>query len=171
MLPEALKTRRLVLYRSHAFPGDWRPHAVLLEGVRIADPVLLRHEGYWWLFFSSGDYKSFDNNTQLYYSPELDGPYRRHPGSPIHEGLAGSRMAGAIFQEGERLIRPTQDCRSRYGEALVFKEILALNPDSYQEKTVGRITPRDDWPFNLGTHSFSRSGSLVALDGLRLRRR
>ncbi|NGX16871.1 hypothetical protein [Wenzhouxiangella sp. XN24] len=170
MLPEQSESGRLVLYHSRAFPHDWQPCATLLEDMVVADPVLLEEGGYWWLFFSFCNEDGADDNTQLYYAEHLDGPYKRFAGSPIHEGLKGSRMAGQVFRENGKLIRPAQDCRRHYGEAIIFQEITELTPESYSERTVARVGPRKDWPFNLGVHNYSRAGGIVAIDGFRYRR-
>jgi hypothetical protein len=170
MLPEQVQSGELVLYRSDRFPEGWRPHATLLTNVEAADPVLLRYGGLWWLFYSSAQHGSHDNNLQLYYSERLEGPYTRHPKSPVREALLGSRMAGQFFVDAGRLIRPAQDCRADYGNALAFFEVNALTPDDYREEQLALLTANRAVEFGLGTHSYSRTPSLVAVDGFRYRR-
>ena len=41
MLPESHQTGQIILYRAKAFPFDWEPVAILLEGAPYSDAVLL----------------------------------------------------------------------------------------------------------------------------------
>lgn len=171
MLPEQGQSQHLVLYRSHDFPHDWRPEATLLEQVAAVDPVLFRRDDLWWLMFSRADYGGSDNNLQLYFASEIQGPYRRHPESPIRECLRGARMAGRLFEDRGRLIRPAQDCLRRYGGALIFHEVLELNPEHYREREL-RIMDLAPTGLRLkGMHTFNRIANHIAVDGFRYLRR
>lgn len=167
MLPEQGDSGELVLYRSHDFPRDWRPHATLLHNVQAADPVIFEHGGYWWLFLSRAENSSHDNNLQLYYAKAFDGPYIRHPMSPVRERLMGSRMAGSVFESQGRLIRPAQDCVAYYGAALAFFEIQVLSPDAYTERLVRHVEPDARGAFGKGLHTFNRTDSVYVIDGFR----
>jgi hypothetical protein len=72
--------------------------------------------------------------------------------------------AGALFYDGDRLIRPSQDCAKAYGYALVFSEVLSLTDTEYQERPIARLDP--GWVRgNLGTHTYTRTEQFEAIDG------
>jgi hypothetical protein len=171
LIPEQAASGRVLLYRSADAPRLEELHfeedCVLLPDFRGIDPVLLQHEGHWYLFVTDGAFGCGDNNLQLYIADELRGPYTLHAQSPIHEGLRGSRMAGPIFSRQGQFFRVGQDCRRRYGERIVLYRIEALSPLEYRETELGEIGP-DVAPKNAaGLHSLSFTDSHLALDTLK----
>ena len=65
------------------------------------------------------------------------------------------------------LIRPSQDCSSGYGSAVVLNRIDALTSDEYRETPIARIGP--DWaPKLLGTHTYNASERFEVVDGFHL---
>jgi hypothetical protein len=74
-----------------------------------------------------------------------------------------SRSAGAIVAHEGRLLRPAQDCSVRYGRALVWNEIEALDERDYRERTLGRLDARGI-PGADGVHHYHRAGAWEAID-------
>ena len=61
------------------------------------------------------------------------------------------------------MIRPAQDCAPGYGAAVVFNEILELDPTHYRERVLSRLGP--DWDASLdGCHTYSAAGGIEVLD-------
>ena len=73
----------------------------------------------------------------LYYSADILGDWISHPANPISTDIRSSRGGGAIYREGERLIRPSQDCSGNYGRSFTLNEILVLNREEYRERHLG----------------------------------
>lgn len=75
-----------------------------------------------------------------------------------------ARPGGRMFHVGGALIRPAQDCSERYGEAVVFRRVDELSPQSFSEHDVARI-PATWLPGNLGTHTYDRDSLFEVVDG------
>ncbi len=165
MIPETRENQAVELYRAEDFPRRWVFDKALLENVAAVDATL-HHDGQrFWMFvgLSTGRYSTCDE-LALYSSPALHGPWQPHPQSPVVSDVRRARPAGALFKDGDKLIRPSQDCAKAYGFALNFFEIVTLTETQYEERLLGRITP--DWsPGNLGTHTYTRSDHFEVIDG------
>jgi hypothetical protein len=110
-----------------------------------ATPFL--HEGRWWLFTARYGDPHWGGALRLHHADALTGPWTAHPANPVVADYGRARPGGRIVRVGRRLLRPSQDCSHRYGEALVINEIVRLTPQEYGERPVMRLTPAD-----LGAH-------------------
>ena len=63
--------------------------------------------------------------------------------------------------DGDRLIRPAQDCSSEYGIGIVLKHVLTLSRGDYREETVGRIEPL---PGTTGIHTLDHTRGFEVTD-------
>lgn len=171
LLPEQADSGHTVLYRSPAGGrlADLRftPHSVLLRDFAGIDPVLHFVAPCWYLFVSNGAFGSYDNNLHLFYASHLEGPYERHPASPIREGLYGSRMAGQLLVHEGQLFRLGQDCRRVYGEGIVIWRVEQLTISEYRETEVERIACVGSFARFQGIHSLTMTPSLIGIDLLR----
>jgi hypothetical protein len=170
MVPESARAEVVTLLRARRFPHDWEPEATLLAGMSAYDPTLLRHEGRWYLFAAVPADGSYPDELHVFWSEELRGPYRPHALNPVVSDVCCARPAGRILRDGDRLLRPGQDCAGGYGSALVLSEILRLTPTEYAEAPAGRIEPEWD-PAARGTHTIDHDGSVQVMDLKQLDRR
>lgn len=130
MIPETHETESVLLYRALSFPLDWQLVDVLLSGQEFTDNSIFRHDNKWWLFSAIRD-----RRLLLYFSDELNGPWKEHPLSPIvADDTSKARPAGRVVQSGSRLYRFTQDDSVLYGEKVWVFEITKLTVDDYEEK-------------------------------------
>src|SRR5262249_39995780 len=134
------------------------------------DPTLLRHEGRWYLFAAVAADGADPDELHVFWSDELRGPYRAHQLNPVVSDVCSARHAGRILRDGDRLLRPGQDCSRGYGSPLVLSEIRRLTPTEYAEAPAGRIEPAWD-PAARGTHTIDHDGVLQVMDLKRLDRR
>lgn len=164
MTVESSYARRISLYRATSFPLEWVRIRDLVTGRRCVDPTLHHYEGYWYLFASVSEVDDCDyDELFLFVADTLEGPFRPHPASPVVEDVRRARLAGRLFQDGGRLIRPAQECAPRYGRAVVFNEVLELSPTVYRERMLSRLAA--DWSVSLdGCHTYSVAGSTELLD-------
>lgn len=170
MLPETAANRTLELYHCTRFPDRWELARTLMSDIYAVDATLLEHEGKFWLFANvkipGGS--SLDA-LYLYYSTDLlRGEWHAHPANPVVKDIRWARPAGRIIQDGSRLIRPGQDSSRRYGYALQFRRITALDTSRYAEESETGFTPRGSR--YLATHTFNSDGGLTVVDAV-LRRR
>lgn len=170
MIPETRARRTIELYRAIEFPRNWELVKIMANDVIAVDSTVFEHSGKFWLFTNIAvpGGSTFDE-LHLFYSDSLEGEWTPHPKNPIVSDVRHARPAGALFFEGEKLIRPGQDCSLRYGYALTFNEVEILSENDYKEKPFNRIEP--NWcPGSICTHTYNRTEEFEVLDGMKLRR-
>lgn len=174
MIPESRAAGEVRLYRAVEFPFDWE-----FAGTLIAEPcvdtTLLVREGLLYL------YTYTDGRLRIY--REARGAGRKLPGGadpeksfsiPDFELICESepdktlRPGGRIIEDGERILRPSQDCRDIYGGALFFleevndmlvtKPVLELTPDKLSIEG-GEFRP-------VGIHTYNSSKRFETIDFL-----
>ena len=135
MIPETAEAASVRLYAATDFPAGWSFQGELLRGLH-RDPSIFRHDGMWWMFSETSPDKS--GTLRLHVAPELAGPWREHPRSPIVEKNPHiSRPAGRVIQVGNRHVRLAQDTFPDYGIQIFAFAIDELTPTSYREAQIG----------------------------------
>ncbi len=159
MIPETSKNGTIEMYISERFPLKWKKYHTILQGVWASDTIIFELNGIWWLFTSIKDcqnlsiFYSFDLLSKQWISHKYNNTNKLH-----------GRMAGAIFRNNGKLIRPVQCCIPKYGYCIIFYEIITLSRTNYVEKEIGRFFP--NWEKGLiGTHTFSVSENFIVVDG------
>lgn len=171
MLPETRHNRTIELYRATRFPSAWERIAVLMENVDAVDTTLFEQRGKWWMFAAGlGDVADRVSRLSIFHANSPLGPWRPHPGNPLVNDLRTARPAGNLFVVGEQLIRPAQDCRSRYGYAISWNRVDLLTENAYHETLVASLNPRstEGW---VATHTFNQGDHWQVFDGKRLGQR
>jgi hypothetical protein len=171
MIPETGSARQVELYRCVGFPSRWRLERVLLAGVTARDPTLAFMSGTWWLFANiPADGAGSLEDLHLFYADTPLGPWTPHHGNPIKCDVRSARPAGRIFERQGQFYRPSQDGAPYYGHAVSVNRILRLDPETYEEQEVERITPSQPSRI-LGIHTLNRVGDMTVIDCLLQRRR
>jgi hypothetical protein len=170
MLPETGTNHSVEVYRCTQFPNRWELAQTLLSGVFAVDATLFEYKGKWWMFVNIAEEGGSTWDTlHLYYSDHpLSHNWTPHPNNPIVQDVRSARPAGHIFSQDGKIIRPSQDCSKRYGYATNFNIITKLNEIEYEESLEWKFLPRSKGI--LATHTWNRSGNLLAIDAI-LRRR
>lgn len=155
MMPETIGAARVEIWRATAFPMQWALHATALDGHRLADPVLLEHNGAWWLFGSPSHDSIGDFSSELWVY-QVDGPAMRevtpHPLNPVVVGSDAARGGGRIVSSNGRLFRMSQDnSGGGYGYGLNVMEITELSATTYRERRLRHLTP-ETIPGAIGLH-------------------
>jgi hypothetical protein len=174
MVPESCANGTIDLYRATAFPGGWVKEATLVSGVTASDATLVEHGGRWWLFATLRDSAadpalvrgSYSDALHLWSAPDFRGPWTAHPKNPVLVDIASARPAGAIVKRGGSLIRPVQDGRRGYGEALSLVKIDRLDEEGYAQTVETTLRAGPGWPGNR-LHTLNRSGAYEFIDGSR----
>jgi hypothetical protein len=173
MVPETGARRRVEIWRARRFPDEWALETVAFNGVDACDATLVEHDGRWWMFVTlCVDGGPRADEVSLFHAPTPLGPWQPHRANPVVSDAAHARPAGAIYRDGDALIRPSQDARGGYGQAITLNRIDRLSPREYRETPIGSIKPT--WhPRVVGTHTIARSSLFEVVDGrmLRFRRR
>jgi hypothetical protein len=169
MLPEAGNGRTLDVYQCEEFPERWRKRATLMHNIRYADATLFEHRAKWWLFVTikRGMFTLSRDLFVFWADTPLTDKWNRLSANPVVRGLKSARPAGRVFELGERLFRPSQNCVVRYGHSLRINEIMRLDPKGYEERLVTEVTP--NWEDNiLANHHLDWHDGRVVMDAQRL---
>ncbi len=164
MIPETGENRSVELYRATEFPWTWELSKVLMEGAVFSDATILFRDGLWWLFVTADWFGgSTQDELSIFYSETLQGEWKPHRGNPVKSDSRFSRPAGRIIRNGERLLRPAQDCDRTYGAGIVWFEIIELTPTRFRERQIAHWDGRAELAMD-GLHSFDQLGPLQAID-------
>lgn len=140
-----------------------------MEGVPLSDGTIFFHEGRYWLFGMKADQES-NAVLHAWHAPDCFGPWTPHERNPIKIDITSSRPGGAPFEWQGNLIRPTQDCSTTYGAAVVLNRIDVLTPSAFSETPIARIDPDPNSPYPHGVHTLNVSDGMVLIDAKRHRR-
>lgn len=169
LLVESSQAKNLTLYRCVEFPHSWEPVAKLFEGRSVVDATPYFDGTRWYLFLALTE-TPFDYDQRIwcdlfvFWADDPRGPWHPHERNPVVSDVRCARPAGGFFVHDGKLIRPAQDCSVDYGYAVVFNEVLALDPRNYAERRIGRLQP--DWlPGLRGCHTYQRCSGLEVVDG------
>jgi hypothetical protein len=152
------------LYRAVSFPDKWESAGVLLPDIAVADATLARLGNLWWMFATIGG-KSISKNDELhlFFADSPLGPWRPHWRNPVKSDVRSARPAGQVFLWEGAHYRPSQDCSTSYGHAIVLNRIERIDPTHYREIEVARVSPA--WrPRLVGTHTINAAAGLTVID-------
>ena len=159
------RSRRALRGRPPSFPLQWQRVDDLVTGRVCVDPALHFHEGHWYLFANVAE---SGNSTwdELFLFVSERTPWVlpiQDPCNPIVSDVRRARLAGRLFSRDGKLIRPAQDCSPGYGAAVVFNEVLELDPAITANACCRGSAP--DWSASLdGCHTYSAAGGIEVLD-------
>ncbi len=142
MIPEKAEVKRVDLYRCVEFPLRWERVKTLIDGIKIADPTLIEHEGRWWLLCAAkqGRVRINESLFAYYADSPLSTTWTPHAANPLVRDFRSGRPGGRIFRDAAgRLLRPSQDCLRRYGHGLNLSQIVRLTPTTYEEQRLWTI--------------------------------
>lgn len=165
MLPEAVKSGSLKLYRFDPHNDKWQGECnIVLDSVPI-DPTIMQYNGLWWMFYSPAT-NSFTRSAHLHiaWATQPTGPWTSHPLNPVRVDIASSRPGGRPALLGGRLMLPVQDCSQTYGGGIRPLWIDVLNEREFVA-SAGAVLRRPilngKSPDGMHTLSFSDSFSLI----------
>lgn len=165
LLPESSANRTVDLYRATDFPIHWELASNLMREFYMVDGTIFHDGATFWLFGNVLSANGSDwDDLHLFWAEDLLGPWRPHPRNPIVSSRGSSRPAGRLFYDKGRLIRPSQDCRRRYGHRIVLNRVDVLSRDRYREVPIAAIGA--GWiPRNRGSHSIDHNEDFEVIDG------
>jgi hypothetical protein len=162
-IPETYQSRQVSLYRRTE--RGWELVRVLIEGKPAVDPTLFKHEGRYWLLFTLQDDGAWGNQKlYAYHAPALDSAWTAHALNPVKCDIGATRPAGNVFRSDGHLYRPSQDCSSTYGGAVIINRLLELSPTEFREEPAARIEPLAGGPYPHGFHTLNAMGSGAVFD-------
>ncbi|HEV2731239.1 MAG TPA: hypothetical protein VGV15_14505, partial [Terriglobales bacterium] len=118
----------------------------------------------WWLMTTKAEPDPRAGTLLLFYSDSLKSRWNFHPANPISTDIRNNRGAGRVFEAGNRLIRPSQNCSPDYGYSFALNEIIDLSETRYSEKTL-RIVMPESWAGLSGVHTYNWIKNIEVIDG------
>lgn len=166
MLPETKQNRTIELYRCQKFPAQWEFFRTLFSSIEAVDATLHEHAGKWWLFVNIVEEggNAYDSLHIYYAASPLADDWSAHPKNPVVRDIHRARPAGRIFKQDNAMIRPSQDCSSRYGFAINFNRIDVLTETDYQETFLSNFSPPIGDPQILATHTWNENETIRIID-------
>jgi hypothetical protein len=172
MLPETRERRAVELFKAVRFPERWEFERLLLHDLDVVDATIFEHDGRLWLLANvAAPGAAIEDELCLFYADSLHEDWTPHPMNPIVSDVRRARPAGRVLSHDGQLIRPSQDCSERYGQAIAFNRIVRLTPTEYEEEPIGRLEPKSlcnaAWTHTraaLGTHTFNAEGEYEVID-------
>jgi len=163
IIPESYQSNNIELYSCEQFPDVWKLNRILIKNIKAVDTTLFEMKDKLWMLTSLKNNNDYDNNLSIFYANSLFQPWTTHPLTRNFD--YNMRGAGKIFKYNNKLIRPSQDCNKRYGQAIVLSEIHRLDSKKYQDHKIHRIAP--NWyPRLIGTHTINFNEDFIVFDGL-----
>jgi hypothetical protein len=166
MVPESRSQHAVVLYRAVRFPFEWKRERELFAG-DVVDTSVWAGDERLWFFVPRVEPRGRGIHLWLFSAEEPAGDWRLHPASPISMDVRNARGGGAIFRQGETLVRPAQDGSRTYGHSFSLNRIVRLTEDVYEEQPLRVVEPGGaDWARDLsGTHTYARAPGVEVVDG------
>jgi hypothetical protein len=161
MIPESREHGTVEMYRSTKFPDEWELAREFLE-VSAVDTTVWTEGGVYWFFVTLRERRGGGLQLWLFSSRGILEDWQPHPANPISTDIRSSRGGGAIFREGELLMRPSQDCSGNYGRSFTLNEILVLNEREYRERPHETVEAPHGM---MGTHTYGRLEDVEVIDG------
>lgn len=163
MIPETRAHGTVEMYRCKSFPEQWELAREFMQ-VSAVDTTVWSEDGMNWFFVTLREPRGGGLQLWLFSSRGILEDWRPHPANPISTDVRSSRAGGAVYREGTRLFRPSQDCSASYGQSLTLNEILVLNEQEYRERPCVTVEAP---PGMTGTHTYARLDDVETIDGLR----
>lgn len=160
MIPESYVGNEIALYKAVDFPCHWERVQSLKEDIVAVDTTLIPWDGKTWLLTQA----QTDDNTGGLMLMAQDGS----KDWVVAENDPMTRPAGPVFWQGDKLLRPSQDCSDGYGRAVRFNQVLEVDNGVYREQFLCDIRP-EQIPSDLkfpaeGIHTYGRTGKYEVID-------
>lgn len=155
--PENSAAGKSILYK-YNFEDDNLTMVKSLCDLPLTDAIITEIDGLNYIFATKIPIQN-SNELTIYKSTEITGTY--HPFQRIRLPDNTARSAGNIFNDGNRIIRPAQNCNGGYGVGLVFQELIKNSNGTFRIKELFRKSPIAKYR---GMHTYNKYQGYVIVD-------
>ncbi|TLU85991.1 MAG: hypothetical protein FDX30_03045 [Chlorobium sp.] len=159
--PENSASGKLSLYRYNENSNEIEYIKILINEP-LVDSTILNYNGKFWLVATK--VPGTQEKAFLYISNSFYDNYRPFCSGPITQNKSISRPAGNFIIYKDIIYRPAQNCKKRYGSAIMIQQIDFIAEDLYVEKTAFSIYPKS-FKYNLGMHTINFHANICVVDG------
>lgn len=164
MIPETSENKTIELYRAIRFPDKWVLDKTLVDNVNSVDSTLFKDKND--LFLITYEYISRVPYLKIYKLNMSTKKIELLIQNQYVENVG--RPAGNIIQYNEKLIRPSQDERVKYGEKIIFNEIVKWEKSNFNEMQVGVLSVDNiilkDYCTVKRVHTINRTDNIEIID-------
>jgi len=164
IMPESFLNNDLHLYKALKFPDKWQQINTLAENVKFVDSTLFSADNKMYMF--TYDISSTEKKLLLYKFNK--NPFSISEPKFICKDDSVARPAGRVFQYQGDLIRVSQNCKDKYGSALVFSKINNDFWQKYLETKTCQITVSDiklEQPLEIEcVHTYNATAKFEVID-------
>jgi hypothetical protein len=168
IFPEAGKSGKFSCYEYDPINQSIKFVRDILD-IPLLDATILKRDGKFWVIGSLGDnIKGY--SLYIYFSNNLFGPYKAHPGNPVKSRLDGVRSAGSFIEVDGIIYRPAQNCANVYGESITIFKITELSEINFNEEFHMNIRINDSNSSNYGMHTIHTINAIddiIMVDGIK----
>lgn len=162
MIPESCNDKSLRLYESKRFPFDWEFNMKLLEGLDLADSIIIKSQGIYFIL-TSERLEGYHNSYKIFYSKNIESTdWKPHKLNPIMINQY-SRNAGLI---NNNILIFQQYNFNDYGNDIRLFKIIKLTEDDFEiieiEKDHFLMHDTKD------THHLAKNNNLIVYDKQRI---
>ena len=164
MIPESHANNEVALYEYIEFPYKLKKIKILLKG-NYADSVLLGYQNKFYLFTNKSNNSNdlHSKNLSVFISDDfIEADFKEFHQNPVITDNEFARMGGKFIKEDDKLLRVSQDCKTRYGYKINLMKILELNQISYKEKLYKYIYPPKGY---IAFHTLNSDKDIEVADG------
>lgn len=155
--PENSASGKSTLYRFN--PKDDSLVVVnTLSDLPLTDAIITEIEDHYYMFATKIPTQN-SNELTIYESNEKIGTYHSIQAINLSDNTA--RSAGDIFVDGNKIIRPAQNCNGGYGVGLVFQEVTKDSEGHIAIKELLRKLPYANY---IGMHTYNQYKGYVIVD-------
>lgn len=155
--PENSESGKSIIYQYNS-KDDSLVETNTLSDLPLTDAIITEIDGNNYLFATKIP-KQNKNELAIYTSKERIGHYNLHQVIFLNDNTA--RGAGDIFVDGNKLIRPAQNCNGGYGIGLVFQEVIKDKNDSIELRELFRKLPIKKYT---GMHTYNKFKGYAIVD-------
>ncbi|MBQ9229373.1 MAG: hypothetical protein IJ168_11175 [Eubacterium sp.] len=165
VMPESAKSGELFRLRCKHFPDQWEKEAVLLKENVVDTVRYVDGDNVYYISELVTEPNVYDR-VDLYYLQ--DGSLLPCAHNPVKADASNARGAGAVCVIDGVRVRPAQDCGDSYGERLNLNELMRIDREHFEERTIDTFTYRDirlNESITVdGIHTYNKLGKVEVID-------
>lgn len=161
MIPETNENRNVSEYECIRFPDLWQKRKILLANLKAVDSVCYNHNGREYLFTYI---LSKNNEKKLCIFENVNDNFLLAKEIVDKEKIL--RPAGKLFVLNNKIILPTQNCKSEYGSGIIFNEIDFEHFEINPIKTIfgSEVILKNINKTFCGIHTYNTSNNFEVID-------
>jgi len=150
--PENYKSGQWKMYEYDKKENTLQSVGLLLDEP-LTDATLYKDNGYYYIL-STYDPTPNGQKLTIWKSESLKSEFIKTQDVLFEENIA--RNAGMVFKDGDRLIRPSQECNKTYGHAITFQHLQKGEDDRFIFNVLWRMTSPHPGRYDLGIHTYNQ---------------